>query len=222
MKGWKNSTQPVWNTNTNTTNVKNVGTIKAPYCTLQKILRVRSMNSVDFRRGWLFLFFYGFCIPWEKKSILHLTHRHKKKLEEKRKKKKETFINLRNLLIIGGLMATVKMSQGEQLMIFIQILILNPSTRIERDKNKKIKKIGKSMRPMGFWTHRTHPYYFFELCMISGKDYNHIKLQYNKGSSIAFWHIIGIRLSHYSWLKSDSYLKVWFWTKNGFLNLYVL
>ena len=36
--------------------------------------------------------------------------------------KRETFINLRNLLIRGGLVATVKISQGEQLMIFIQIL----------------------------------------------------------------------------------------------------
>ena len=35
---------------------------------------------------------------------------------------RETFINLRNLLIRGDLMGTVKVSQGEQLMIFIQLL----------------------------------------------------------------------------------------------------
>ena len=127
------------------------GTWKFSVESLPRTFRVRSMNSVDFRRGWLFLFFYGFCIPWEKKSILHLTHHHKKKLEEKRKKKKETFINLRNLLIIGGLMATVKMSQVEQLMIFIQISVLIIHRRgSNATKTKKSKKLENPWDPWVF------------------------------------------------------------------------
>ena len=150
---------------------------------------MRSMNSVDFRRGWLFLFFHGFCILWKKKSMLHRTYHHpyhhpcidiqftlhifeSHRMNQEQqlvvglvvavigvilqrrnrvvqhdsiltgnmhyqelmasenthrflsmtRMNRETFINLRNLLIRGGLMATVKMSQGEQLMIFIQVL----------------------------------------------------------------------------------------------------